>query len=204
MSDSIGWFVPLDEITPHPENPRVNAHAVAEVAASIKRFGFSSPIVCRKADGVIIAGHTRYLAAQAIGLDKVPVRFLDLDPVNARLLMLADNRLGEKAFWDEGRLSAILNELRDEDLTGLGWNEDEISSLMMEKEHGENDPYEEWTGMPEYISDDLTSFKKLIIHFECQEDVDAFAALVGQTLTEKTKSIWYPIQAQLESDSERY
>ena len=129
---------------------------------------------------------------------------MDLNPVDARLLMLASNRIGELAWWDDKKLTSILQELRDEDLSGLGWDENDLVSLMLDKEQGENDPNEEWTGMPEFIQDDLTSFKQLIVHFECQADVDAFASLLGQSLTEKTRSIWYPPQPHMETEAKRY
>ena len=70
----------ISTIRPYAQNPRVNSHAVDAVAASIREFGFKQPIVVDK-DGVIIVGHTRYLAAIKLGLRKVPVLVaLDLTP----------------------------------------------------------------------------------------------------------------------------
>jgi len=129
-NEAIGEYIDIDLLIPHPENPRINNHAVEEVAGSIKRFGFASPIIARLEDRMIIAGHTRYKAAQSIGLDKVPVRFMDLDPVDAKLLMLADNKIGERADWDEDALQELFEELQDEDLSGLGWDEDELSGIL--------------------------------------------------------------------------
>lgn len=51
---------------------------------------------------------------------------------------------------------------------------------------------EHWQDMPEYVSQDLTSFNSIIVHFENREDMNAFAKLVGQHITSKTQSIWYP------------
>lgn len=51
---------------------------------------------------------------------------------------------------------------------------------------------EHWQGMPEFVSDDLTSFNSIIVHFENREDMNAFAKLIGQHITSKTQSIWYP------------
>jgi hypothetical protein len=50
----------------------------------------------------------------------------------------------------------------------------------------------EWKDMPEYIQEDLTSFRKIVIHFKSQEDVNAFAKLIGQKITPKQPSLWYP------------
>ena len=129
-NEAIGEFVDIDSLIPHPDNPRINNHAVEEVAGSIKRFGFASPIIARLEDRMIIAGHTRFKAAQSLGLDRVPVRFMDLDPVDAKLLMLADNKIGERADWDEEALQELFEELQDEDLSGLGWDEDELSGIL--------------------------------------------------------------------------
>ena len=133
--EACGEFVDIDSLIPHPDNPRINNHAVEEVAGSIKRFGFASPIIARLEDRMILCGHTRFKAAQHLNLDKVPVRFMDLDPVDAKLLMLADNKIGERASWDEDALQAIFEELQDEDLSGLGWDEDELSEIVNNEEY---------------------------------------------------------------------
>ena len=64
-TEKVGEWVSIEAITPHPDNPRINDHAVDEIVKSIKRFGFSSPIIARLEDKVIIAGHTRYKAAKS-------------------------------------------------------------------------------------------------------------------------------------------
>jgi len=130
----------IGSLTPWDQNPRHNATAVDSVAASIERFGFGSPIIARESDRVVIAGHTRLKAAQKLGLDKVPVRFLDLDPAQARALALADNRIGEIAEWDDDMLSRVLAELNEEiDLDGLGWSDDEIQALLDDTDPIENE-----------------------------------------------------------------
>ena len=130
QSESIGVYVPVSELVPWDQNPRLNESAVDEVAKSIKRFGFASPIIARTADNMVIAGHTRLLAAKKIGLKSVPVRFMDLDLNDAQLLALADNKIGEIADWDETKLKDILASLDDQDLSGLGWSDDELDALI--------------------------------------------------------------------------
>jgi ParB-like chromosome segregation protein Spo0J len=127
-------WVDINAIKPWDKNPRKNAAAIKEVAGSIKRFGFSSPIIARRADNVIIAGHTRWAAAQSLGLDKVLVRFMDLDPAQAKALALADNKLGELAEWDAPMLAEILRGLNDEDvaLEGLGFDAQELETMLQE------------------------------------------------------------------------
>jgi DNA modification methylase len=125
-------WVSIDSLTPWDKNPRRNAAAVADVAKSIKRFGFGSPILVRDADSVVIAGHTRLLAARSLGLDKVLIRRLDLDPAEARALALADNKLGELAEWDEALLSEVIQGLDAEsvDFDGLGFSDEELAELL--------------------------------------------------------------------------
>jgi len=125
-------WVPIDRLKPWEKNPRVNDHAVDRVAESIRRFGFGAPLLARKADGELIAGHTRLKAARKLGLDRVPVRYLDLDPADAHLLALADNKLTELAEWDEDGLRDVLRELQAEDLDleVAGFDEDELERLL--------------------------------------------------------------------------
>ena len=127
-------WLPIDKLSPWGQNPRQNDSAVDEVSASIKRFGFGAPIVARKEDGMVIAGHTRLRAAQRLGLDRVPVRFLDLDPADAKLLAIADNKVGEIAEWDDAKLAEVLSELRDDgaldELDGLGMDAAELDTLI--------------------------------------------------------------------------
>ena len=125
-------WVDTAALRPWKDNPRANDDAVAAVAESIRRFGFGAPILARRANSEIIAGHTRWKAAQKLGLDRVPVRFLDLDPVNAHLLALADNRLAEEASWDDEMLAAVLADLKAQqaDLAATGFSDEEIAKLL--------------------------------------------------------------------------
>lgn len=130
--EPVGEFVAIERLRPHPKNPRKNEEAVKEIAHSIKRFGFTSPIIARSEDNTIIAGHTRYKAAQYLGLSNVPVVFVDLNPTDSELLMIADNKLGEKATWDNELLSGLLQNLHNqgEDLDVLGFSGDELVDLL--------------------------------------------------------------------------
>jgi site-specific DNA-methyltransferase (adenine-specific) len=130
--DVAAIWAPLAAVHPWAGNPRDNAAAVDAVVASIRAYGFGAPILARQANGEIIAGHTRYLAAQQLGLPRVPVRFLDLSEAEARSLALADNKLGELATWDDVRLAALLQELSAQgvDLAPTGFTDDAIRDLL--------------------------------------------------------------------------
>lgn len=101
--------VKLSEIFPYYDNPRDNTNAVEPTKESIKRFGFVKPILVDKA-GVIIAGHTRYVAAFQLGMEFVPVVYSDMDDEMAKKYRILDNKLAEKSSFDEDQL---LEELRN-------------------------------------------------------------------------------------------
>lgn len=103
--------VEIGRVKPYERNPRNNKEAVEKVANSIKEFGFKQPIVV-DADNVIIAGHTRLLAAKKLGLDKVPVVVAkDLTPEQVRMYRLADNKVAEFAEWNMDLLKGELEAL---------------------------------------------------------------------------------------------
>jgi len=123
---------PIDDITPYEKNPRQNDDAVAAVAASIREFGFRQPIVVDE-DGVIVCGHTRFKAAQQLGLATVPVHVAtDLTPEQIRAYRIADNKTGELATWDMDLLPLEIAELQSAgiDWSLLGFNEDDLAKLL--------------------------------------------------------------------------
>ena len=120
----------IDQLIPWAKNPRINDHAVDKVANSINKFGFASPVLARKEDKVVIAGHTRIKAAKKLKMKKIPVRFLDISKEDAEKLALADNKLGEIADWDEVLLKDILSNFDLTDQLDLGWTKDELTSLL--------------------------------------------------------------------------
>ena len=102
----------LSEITPYAHNPRNNAGAVDAVARSIREFGFRNPVLLDR-DGVIVAGHTRVLAAKSFGLEEVPCVIADdLTEEQVKAFRIADNRTAEIAERDYELLPIELKELQ--------------------------------------------------------------------------------------------
>jgi len=119
-------------IRPYDRNPRVNDAGVDAVAESIRRFGFRQPIVV---DGrrLIICGHTRWKAAQKLGLAKVPVHVAaDLTQEEIRAYRIADNKTADLSGWNADLLAGEMIALQaaDVDLTGLGFTADELAGLL--------------------------------------------------------------------------
>ena len=135
--------VPVSELTPYARNARTHSPAqVAQIAASIREFGWTNPILVDGERGVI-AGHGRLLAARQLGMTKVPTLELShLTPAQRRAYALADNRLALSAGWDEDLLRVELAELGAEgfDLALTGFDEVEIASFLAEPSSGLTDP----------------------------------------------------------------
>ena len=114
----------ISEIVPYVNNPRNNKEAVDLVAASISEFGFKNPIILDK-NNVIIAGHTRYKAAQKLGLTEVPCLIADdLTPAQVKAFRLADNKVAEAAEWNMDMLKIELEGIEDIDMSDFGFDID--------------------------------------------------------------------------------
>tara|TARA_Y100000592_G_scaffold81075_1_gene128414 strand:- start:3720 stop:4379 length:660 start_codon:yes stop_codon:yes gene_type:complete len=137
--ETIGEYVDIDSLIQWDLNPRNNSATVNKVANSIQRFGFASPIIVRKEDNTIIAGHTRYLASKQLGLSVVPVRYMDLSPTDAQLLAIADNKIQESSTWDDDKLREIISELSQDDLQHTGFSSDELDLLINENTNYSDD-----------------------------------------------------------------
>lgn len=136
-------IVPLADLIPYANNARTHSPAqVSKIAASIKEFGFTNPILIDANNG-IIAGHGRVLAAQKIKLAMVPVIELGhLTDAQRRAYILADNRMALDAGWDADLLKLELLSLKDEgfDLELTGFGLDEIGELLNDGTEGLTDP----------------------------------------------------------------
>ena len=124
--------VAVNKLIPYAKNSRTHsAEQVAQIAASIKEFGFRNPILV---DGVgVIAGHGRLMAAQKLGLDQVPtIDCSDMSESQKKAYIIADNKLALNAGWDTAMLTIEMQELEDEgfDLTLLGFDDKELNALL--------------------------------------------------------------------------
>ncbi|MCB2014671.1 MAG: DNA methyltransferase [Sphingobium sp.] len=146
----------IEELVPRSSNPRTHSEKqIGQIAASIKRFGFTNPVLIHDGDG-IIAGHGRVVAAKRLGMHEVPtVRLSDMSEVEIRAYVIADNRLAENAGWDETLLGiefAYLSELDlDFDLSITGFELPAID-LLIEGVDAGDDKGDEADAVPEVAS----------------------------------------------------
>ena len=126
-------YKPLEMLIPYARNARQHSDAqVAQIAASIREFGWAAPIIV-DAQSNVIAGHGRLLAARKLGLAEVPVVSLDhLSDTQRRALILADNKIAENATWDEAVLGVELAALSEAgfELGLTGFSPDEWERLI--------------------------------------------------------------------------
>lgn len=207
-SDAPMVWVDVDSVVPWKNNPRVNDEAAKWLAVRIRAHGFVDPIIIWRGNGVMYAGDTRVKAAKLLGMARVPARFINFpDERSAIEFGLADNRANEQASWSQEKLADLFSgELEavdpEEIEASAGFTPEEREGLL--SGWVGNDPTKDWQGMLEHEHEDQTSFQKIVVHFKSQEDVDRFAALVGQSLTEQTRSIWYPKIERLVVEDKRY
>lgn len=121
-------YVPIASLKPWKANPRNNDEAVASVVRSIERFGYTNPVLVRRADNRIIAGHTRIKALQQVGETHAPVIFLDLGATDADLYAIFDNKSTENTPWDPPKLADLFANLMElkADVTLTGFSPEEI------------------------------------------------------------------------------
>lgn len=145
----------VKDLVPYANNPRNNEQAVDTVAKSIKEFGFTNPIVV-DSDNVVINGHTRLLAAEKLGLEKVPViRKEDLTPEQVKAFRLVDNKTSGLSGWDFEKLDAEIAELQamdfdmsefefesNHDFTAEAYSDffEDASSQSRTQEHSQDTP----------------------------------------------------------------
>jgi len=130
-------YIDLHELTPYDKNPRVNSTAIEYVANSIREYGFYNPIIIDE-DNVIVAGHTRRLAAISLveqGFNQFAelpcLRTSNLSEAQIRAFRIADNKTGEQAQWDISLLGEEMEFLRSVgvDMVPMGFTQEEIDCL---------------------------------------------------------------------------
>lgn len=133
--------LPIGSLLPYARNSRTHSpEQIGKVADSIRRFGFTNPVLIRGAG--IVAGHGRVMAARQLGMEAVPVIRLDhLTEDEARAYVIADNKLAELAGWDDDLLALELRDLQDHDfdLALTGFSDDELKELLFVEPEAKSD-----------------------------------------------------------------
>jgi len=187
------------DLREHPQNP--NKHGAEQLrllAKVIGATGWRSPVVVSKRSGYVVKGHGRLQAARLAGWASVPVDVQEYADEAMELAdLVADNRLAELADMDAAALKDLLGAMDTGavDMELAGFTEMELARIMSQFHvQGENDARAEWEGMPEFEQEDMLAKKSVKMNFLSEESFAEFCALIGQKLTMKTRSAWFPYQ----------
>lgn len=133
-------LIPVEDLIPYAMNSRTHSdEQVAQLAASIREFGFTNPVLIDEENN-LIAGHGRVLAARKLKMDQVPaVVVTGLDENRRRALVIADNKLALNAEWDEEKLLVELQSMTVDMQQLVGFSQDELVA-MLEPEQGDSFP----------------------------------------------------------------
>ena len=179
--------VKISKVKGNPSNPRIIKNdKFKKLVKSIQEFPEMlklRPIVVDE-DMMVLGGNMRLKASKEAGLSEVWIDIAEgLTEEQKKEFIVKDNvGFGE---WDWAML-------------GNEWNTIKITEWGLDVWENQDDKNEldaelEWSGMPEFNNDDLSPKRQLIISFRNEDDIKAFATLIKQKITEKTKSLWYPI-----------
>lgn len=181
-----------DQLLANPRNFRIHPkHQQDALAGVLSEVGLVQNIIVNRTSGLVVDGHLRVSLALREGQPTVPVTYVELDESEENLILSTLDPLSALAGTDAAKLDELLREVTTGDaavqamLDGLAQRAGIVPGEPI-------DPNELWKGMPEFEQDDLGSWKSVHVHFANEEDYRAFAQLVEQTLTEQTRSIWYP------------
>lgn len=135
-------LVPIENITPHPANPRQGD--VGAIHESIRHNGFWGSVVVQRSTGYILAGNHRWQAAKAAGAQQIPVTYVDVPDDHAARILLADNRTNDLATYNDQALADLLTSLADTTgtLDGTGYDGDDLDDLLRDLGHDTTPPAE--------------------------------------------------------------
>jgi hypothetical protein len=180
--------------------------------AAIEEVGYVQPIVVNQRTNNIVDGHLRVDLAKEQKISKVPVIYIDVSLDEEKKLLSTIDPITNMAVIDQqifGELmtavsseSQIINDMwesmRKEQAQPFSYTpqfpppvQEPTNTTINQTFNGAN-PYDIYTGMPEYTHEDKGSYRDIIIHFGSEEDVQKFSALIGQHITDKTRYLWIP------------
>lgn len=187
--------IEISKLKPAKYNPRqITKKQYNDLKESIKKFGLVDPIIINKNGNIVIGGHQRLKICKELKHIDIECVVLDLNKEQERELNIRLNKSGGE--WD---MDILANEFDIDDLVDWGFRHIDLG-LNLDKIN----PEKEWEGMPEFDNKDLTAHRQLIISFNNDEDIKEFAKIIGQNITEKTKSLWFPKVENTKQFDKRY
>lgn len=223
MTDHTITLVPLSDLQPHPGNPKT--HDTDLLDTSLSEFGYIEPVVIDQRTGLLISGHGRreaLLAMQEAGEEppegvvvnpvgewEIPAvtGWASKDDLHAEAALVALNRIGERGGWEDKALLRILDRLSVEAdplvVAATGFDATATAILRRATEADLNvlaDPFQAWEGMTDYTSGDKMAYKKIVVSFESQADVEEFNRRLEFPVDRSSpqpnsrNAVWFPWQ----------
>jgi hypothetical protein len=203
-----------EKLTAHPLNwGKHSTRQKDALAASLGKHGWLAAPIWNKRTGHLLDGHARVEHARNVGTEKIPVRVVDVSEEQERQILASFDRISELRERDDTALCALLRQVVEESHDAPdGFSKEEVGSLMlalggtadpeafgMDGEGRAPDPDAEWTGMPSFEQENQLSKLSVLVNFKTEADVEAFEALVEQSIPKRShqRSIWYP-RAEIE------
>lgn len=201
----------MTELQLDPRNARRHSDKnKRQIKQSLETVGAGRSILA-DADGIVRAGNGVFAEwgdkpvkiVETDGTELVVVQRTDLRGQAAIRAAALDNLVGDSSALEYE--AEILKEITNDDaLVKAIAEEDYRLRLLLNGPEQANDPNAEWTGMPEFHQEDLSAWKSLKVNFRSPLDLQEFAKLIGQNLTEHTRSIWYPKADRIDMSSQSY
>jgi hypothetical protein len=176
-----------DQLLANPRNWRIHPKAQQDALAGVlDQVGWVQDVIVNQQTGHVVDGHARVAIAISRSEPSVPVVYVDLSEDEEALILATLDPLSAMAVTDREQLSELLAEIS----TG-----DAAVQAMLDRLAGvTDDPMAEWQGMPSFEQEDHMPYRTLNVHFADADAVRDFGQIVGQTLSDATKSIWHPEQ----------
>lgn len=180
MHDQDYEIVPIDEVQPHPDNPRRGD--LASLGASVEQIGFYGALVVQRSTGLILAGNHRWKYLKSAGAEEVPVLWLDCDDDRARRILVADNRVSDLGGYDTTALAVFVEELPDAFLAALQLGATTLPMPQRVEHQDGGVPAADGSGSEKSYEERLESFKQsgvrsLVLDFTVDEYREVSAVL---------------------------
>ena len=179
-----------DQLLANPSNWRIHPAAQQNALSGVlKEVGLVQNVVANRTTGHLVDGHLRVMLAMRENQPVVPVTWVELSEEEEHLILASLDPLAAMATADAGALDALLSSVQS--------GEEAVTNMLAQLAarsglYNTDDPNALWQGMPEFEQEDKTAYQSIHIHFADQEAVDEFAVLIGQKITRRTRSTWYP------------
>ena len=200
MKNEKGWrnrivgegVQPASQFVANPDNWRTHPQAQRDaMRGALNEVGWVQRVIVNKRTGYLVDGHERVWQALQNDDAEVPFVEVDLDEREEAYVLATLDPIGAMASADAAKLDELLREVQ----SGEAGVQAMLAELAAKNQLWDgvpvNDPLAEWEGMPEF-ENEPKAVRSLYVHFETEEDVQAFIELIGQEITDKTKSLWFP------------